>query len=391
MQAAAQAPNLRAVARTQARLADSRRALGALLPLLALSAAVACVSGTPAYEVPELPPTRYEALDPLSADRLERALDLLAAGDPRSARGVLVELRAAHPDNLVVGRWLQEAELADAERASRERVEGAPDPRVFAADLRDRYRELAEADPRPTNLVLAARLEDDPPAALHLLDRALALDPQCAWALYGRAHVLASTGRWREARDEIAAALQADPAHLPALRLYSWLLARAGRRAEGIAVLEAWLDHAGEDLRFDRRSRDEAALDLALMLLAEGRADEARERILALHPGTVSQVRRLAAQAAVEHALGENHEARGSARAAQRADPDAILPVVQEALLLEYWLGDPIEAEQAWQRALELASSSDELGDFVQRVRAQVHLERIVRRAENEGAREGEP
>lgn len=344
-----------------------------------------CRSGLPTYAVPESEPGVYDALDPLAALRLDEALELSAGGSLEAAREILERLRTWQPRNVVIGRWLQEVELGLAERDA---GSAAPDPAPpnGREELRRRYREAAEAEPTPTALVLAARLEDDPPSALHLLDRALVLDPACAWASYGKAHVLAASGRLGDAREALEDALATDPAHLPALRLHAWMLARSGRRQEGIAVLEAWLARAEQDRTYDWRSRDEARLDLGLMLLAEGRAEAAGEQLRALRPGSVDEVRRLAAQAAIELALGETPAARETTRAAQRADPMALLPVVQEALLLEYWLERPAEAEKAWKRVAELAGASEELGALVQRMRAQVHQGRIARRALEAGA-----
>lgn len=77
--------------------------------------------------------------------------------------------------------------------------------------------------------------------------------------------------------------------------------------------------------------------------------------------------------------MEEPHNALAAARAAAAADPSAILPQVQQALLYEYWLEQPAEALAAWERALALAEGAADLPAILQRARAQVHVERLGR------------
>ncbi len=75
-----------------------------------------------------------------------------------------------------------------------------------------------------------------------------------------------------------------------------------------------------------------------------------------------------------------------AARRARVALPSAILPRVQEALLLELWLGDGASARAAWEEVLALTADSDDLADGLQRFRAEVHLQRLARAAQVSGA-----
>ena len=365
------------------RRAPRARGPAALVAALVLSASSAlapalcagCRAGGGAFTiVPDAPPGPYDALAVEERARLLSAIADFEAGQLAQARAALARLVEERADNIVVGRWSQDVDLAVARAGDPAGGEG------FADELRRAWRARAETQPGAAALVLAARLEHDPPAALLLLERALELDPACAWAHYARAHVHARAGEWEPARESIRAALAADPGHLPTLRLHAWMLAQAGRWAEGIGALEAWLEHARDDLRAGRREREEARLDVALMLLADGSAREARERVLAVDASAVDEVRRLTALAACEQALDEGGRALDAASAAAAADPSALLPAIQEALLLEHWIGDRDRARAAWRRVLALAGGGEDLGAVLQRMRAQVHLARSARR-----------
>jgi hypothetical protein len=50
---------------------------------------------------------------------------------------------------------------------------------------------------------------------------------------------------------------------------------------------------------------------------------------------------------------------------------------VQQALLYDEWLDDPVRAEAAWRRVLAIARSSSELTSVLERTRAGVRIERF--------------
>ncbi len=315
-----------------------------------------------------------DALAPAALALLERGLASLAEGRMEDALELLRALALDHPQHVPVGIWLQEARLSQARSTPAAGFEGNPDE-----PLRRAYRERADAEPSVLALLLAARVEDDPVASLLLLDRALELDPASAWAHYGRAHVLARRGDLDEAGRALDAALAREPAHLPARRLAAWLAARTGRSDEAVGALESWIADCGADLLLVPARRDEARLDLALLLLHAGRTERASQVLGALEGTAAEPFRRLCAQAVALEARGRYVDALAAARAASTASPRAVLPLVQQALILERRLGDARLAREAWGRVLELSEDSEDLGLLLQRWRAQVHLERLER------------
>lgn len=350
----------------------ARRPVAILLSAALLGALAGCRSRL-AFEIPQSRPAPADQLAPPEAAALREAVAALEGGAARAALARLSALAEVHPESVLVGRWLEEAQLAAA------RAAGEPEP---AGRLRREWRERAEASPTPALLLLAARLEDDTPAALRLIDRALARAPENVWAHYARAWVTARSGDWSEAEASLQEALARDPGHLPARRLEAWLLARAGRTAEAAALLSAWLERAPDSLFVSHREVEVARLDLVLDLLHLGRNAQAARRLAEVDEGAVVPWRRLSARAALLQAEGRLLEALACAREARDSDPQAILPRVQEALLLERDLGDPEGARQAWRGVLTVAAGRDDLGALLQRARAQVHLERLGRKGE---------
>lgn len=309
---------------------------------------------------------------------LEHGLRALWEGRVEEALLTLEALAQSYPDHLPLGIWLQEARLARALGAAPIAGPESPQDRVRRA-----YRMEAERQPGVAALVLAARVEGDPPSALLLLDRALELDPRSAWAHYGRAHVLARRGDLEEAGRALEAALAIEPGHLPARRLAAWMAARTGRLEEAMRELENWLEHAGQDLLLRPEQRDEARLDLVLLLLHADRPGEALGRLEGLAAQGGGESRRSAARAVALEDRGDYLGALEAARAAHAADPEDLLPLVQQALILERRLADPSGALQAWEEVLTLADRREDLGSLLQRSRAQVHVERL-RRARSE-------
>lgn len=313
-------------------------------------------------------------------DRLVAAIEELDSGRAEPARDSLRVLATRRRDVFLLQRWLQEAELVVArERADFLRASGdteTPDPLV---ELRESYRERAEETGTATDLVLAARIEDDAPAALHLLDRAVAVDPLDPWAWYGRAHVSVLLGRWKDAREALDRCLELSPRHLQALRLSAWIQAEAGSRDAAIDELSSWLALTDGDPTISAELRDAARLDLALLLVQEGEPNRAVELIEDLAGSSVDPLRRFTALAAVCEARGEYLDALEAINLARDEDPQALLPVVQEALLIERHFGDPRRALKAWKLALELSRQQKDLGAVLQRTRAEVHIGRLER------------
>lgn len=366
--------------------AFARRVSAAVL--VCASALCAACRSSGAEPIPDST-SPYDVLPDAPRAEFDAARREMEAGRLMPAQARLTRLAVEHPDNIEIGVWLQEAEIAavlgDASTRTASVVPSAPpradaespagDPRLD--ELRRRYARQAEEHPTAARWVLAARLEPDEIAAKVLLDRAQVIDPRCAWVHYARAWLAARASRWPEVTSEIALAKQMDPGHMPTRWLDAWMLARGGSVEAAIPALEVWLDKARGDLAVDARLVHEAELDLALLAVLDGDPKRAREILSGLNDRDVDARRKWTAIAATDQALGE---IRASLEAAQRAEqqaPGEILPVVQQALLYESWLGDPDAAEAAWTRALALARGSSDLGALLERVRARVHAERL--------------
>lgn len=301
----------------------------------------------------------------------------LGLGRVRLARQSFARLANENPNNLVVGAWLQEAELSLALQAARS-VGGAGFDALSAhEDLRRAYRERADQQETVANLVLAARVETDQFAALALLNHALRLDEGCAWAHYGRAHVLAQQEDWSGARRSLERTLDLEPGHVWARRLEAWMHARTGNSDSAINSLQEWLDQVQNDSRVQPEWIAQARLDLALLYTLDGSPERTRRLLEQLDPGSDDLIRRLTLEAAALEALGEVESALEAAAKAHELDPTAYLPMVQQALLFERWLGDPRRAMLVWEKVLEQAESEQDMAAVVQRARATIHLERL--------------
>jgi tetratricopeptide (TPR) repeat protein len=354
---------------------SARGCLRRLLPVLHEASVVLLLGALPSCWTAALrtiPDTRspYDKLPEAALERLAVARTDLEEGRAEPARSELAALAAEHPQNIAVGVWRQEAEIA--------LETGNTAPAANAESLRERYRKRAEEEDTVVNLVLAARLEPDPLAAGVLLDRAEKKDPRCAWCSYGRAWLAARAGDWGEVRSRIARAKAADPGHMPTLWLETWMLARAGNLGEAIISLDTWIDKARGDPRLDPHLVLEAELDRALLAVLDGDPKGARKLLAPLDGARVDQGRRRMIEAGAEQELGDAPAALASAQEAERLRPDDILPVVQQALLHEMWLGDPRDSEADWTRALDLARADPKLSSLLERVRARVRLERFA-------------
>jgi tetratricopeptide (TPR) repeat protein len=315
-----------------------------------------------------IPETRspYDTLPDGALQHLAEARGDLASGNPAAACSVLSVLADEFPQNVPVGACRQEAEIALA------KVRGE------TPDLRETYRKRAEEDLSVTNLILAARMEPDPEKAMVLLDRAEKLDPHCAWCSYGKAWLAARSGDWKEVHERVARAKAADPGNMPTRWLETWLLAREGGLAQAITSLTTWADRARDDPRIDPRLVLAADLDRALLAVLDGDPKLARSILADLKDASVDPARRKMIEAGAEQELGDGTAALAAAVDAERLKPDDLLPVVQQALLHEVWLGDSRAAEADWNRALEVSRNDPALSSLLERVRAHVRLERLA-------------
>lgn len=322
----------------------------------------------------------YADFDDRLREEFGQARALMQAGRQEAAHARLAQLVSAHPDNIELGAWLQEVELVLLERG----VALLPDLAGEGASpedaLRRSYGERVEESPSVAGLVLAARVETDAIAAEIQLERALELDPRCAWAHYGRAHALLRlrhrVQRWREAREALRRTLEIDPGFVRARWLEAWMLAQEGAGRRAVFALDTWLLETRGDPRVTRDQRIAAELDLAQVRILVGDAKGARDLLLTLEGTTLGRTRRLAMLAVAEHELGDHQAALDAARRAEDSTDDTLLPQVQQALLLEHALGDAPGARAQWALVEEAAEGRTDLEAVLQGLRAQVERER---------------
>ena len=241
------------------------------------------------------------------------------------------------------------------------------------------YEDELRSNPSVPGLVLAARVQPDAKQALAWLGQALALDPTCAWAHYGRAHALLRMRdqyRWRNSREALDLALELDPSHLHARRLEAWMLAQEGAGEPAALAIERWLIATEFDPRVAHPPRVEARLDLARVWLALGAVEPAVRELQTLEGEPIGRARRLLLLAV---ALTEKNDIEGALHAVRQAGLIAgvgVLPFVQEALLREHWVEDRAGALALWQDILLEAESSNDPAVILQAFRARVVLER---------------
>jgi tetratricopeptide (TPR) repeat protein len=237
-------------------------------------------------------------------------------------------------------------------------------------------RALAESDASTIRLLLFARIDPDRDRARETLKRAAAADRRSPWPRYALAHLEARAGSWSEAQRHLDLALDLNPDHAPSRRLEAALYARAGRSDRAIDALSRWLAATRDGAGVDPAARAAARLDLAQLHLLDGEDAKALAVLRDVEGEPINSPRALALLAAVEQARGNPERALEAARAGERADPSATLPLVQQALLYEHHLGDAAAARAAWQRVLDVAGKRSDLAALVAIVRARVALER---------------
>lgn len=323
------------------------------------------------------------ALNPGVLEILNEARESLRGGDVSGASARYSSLVSAHPDDPWIAILYQETRYQFAKGLSGEEAE------ALVENLRGSYRGKAESNPTPMNLLLAARSETDPYAALHLAERSLVLDPAFAWGSYARAHTLSQLGKMEAARAEVERAIELDPSLLPAWRLLAWLRSRAGERDLAIETWGLWIDAVSDDPRVSEAVRSEAICDLGVLLVRAKRHEEAMALLdsalvddLARSDLTSRSSSVLAVAASEAGAL---EEALVALRVARERKPLELLFVVQEALLLERLEPQSEAAQAAWTEVIEQTQEATDLGALLQRTRAEAHLAAMRQQALIEG------
>ncbi len=333
--------------------------------LLALAAPFSACSSTPRRDVRVF--TRSvdhpERLGSARLATLERAREALERADAAAALALLEPLAAESGAPFAIRRMHQDALLELA----------GGDTKPLAAVARAE----AEAQPTADNLLLWARVAPDADAARAAVEHALTLDPRNVWAHYAAAFLRARGGDWVAARECVARALELDPGHRAARRLEAAILSRSARSAEAINALEVWLEAVRDDPRISAAERADAQLDLAHLLLLDGRDQRARELLESASPAEGAVLTRWCLLAAAEQAAGRPREALTAAERAAATDRSALLPLVQIAILREFDLGEREAARAAWTRVLESTRGATDLASLIQGLRARVVLERF--------------
>jgi predicted Zn-dependent protease len=335
-----------------------------------LSAIAACGTTHP-VTIP-VTESRYDTIAPAVASDFQRARAAWNAGDAHGARSAFEALAQREPENIVYGVWAQESALAAIARDSADN-EAARAPREA---LFQRYVFASEEHPNAASCFLAARLDPDPKSAERRLERALELDPKCAWAHYGLAFQSARDSDWTRARERLARAKAADPGHMPSYWLEAWILTRRGSVEDAASAWTGWLERARDDDAVLPSAKADAELDLALLWMLAGEPRKSRDLLDQVDQSVVDRSRRFSAIACVEQALGDIASALAAAESAEKVRPGAVLPALQQALLLDEWVEDPVRAELAWKHVLTIARGSSQLIDVLERTRARVRLER---------------
>ncbi len=324
--------------------------------VLALLLLTACGT-TDAFTIPTSRTGPYDALPERSIEKLREVQADWGAGQLRIARAGLLSLLVGHPRNIPLGILLQELEIETLERG-RELV----DMDIYGSDvdwdhkLMRWYRQRTDQSPTPERLVLAARLETDGPSARVLLERAVAIDPECAWAHYGLAHLAFQAEDFAGGRAGLERAIQIDPGNLAARRLQTRTLAHSAKKADAIRALELWHEVARDDPFVRPRELAEAELDLAILCAEVGRTDEVEDLCASLiSEGIIDRAPVYLVLAASRISAGDSDGALDAASRASRLAPLEALAHVQRALVLEDWEARPEKAYEAWVQALEAA------------------------------------
>ncbi|HED66708.1 MAG TPA: hypothetical protein ENJ09_14275 [Planctomycetes bacterium] len=316
----------------------------------------------------------------------------LDRGDARAAHDLVLPLAERRPKLIPVRIFFQDVQLRlleAGEEVGGFRLPDGLDARDVLADI---YLERADARPTAQDYILSARLRRNGQSALKALDRAAEVDSDCVWVHYGRAYRHALLRHFPEARADVKRSFRRDPGHLPTLRLEASLLAGAGETKSAIRALEVWLDRTAEDPLVEPSTRAEALVDLAALEVLDHEPKDALTilsdvRVDALvDPARAELVRACALQDLDQRAL-----ALSAARRARELDPDDLLSLVHEAMLLGLQ-GDAEKEREAWERlvaeseteaagAVEAGGAVEELdlSALLLRLRARTRLARLER------------
>ncbi|MEZ5979772.1 MAG: tetratricopeptide repeat protein [Planctomycetota bacterium] len=333
--------------------------------MLGLVVAFLAACGSTRLEPWDPRPGPYDALDDASLAELDDVRVEFDRGDLDEALSRVRALLAANPKNLFVASFAQDVELEwlrqgrslpELDRALA--ASTLPDEGAPAVRLRRWYRLRAESDRSAFRLVLAARAEDDGVAALRLLDEAIATDPACVWAHFGRAFVLLQQGDLAACKQSLDRAIALDPGHPRVRRLEATLLEKLAQGELAYDLLVTWTREVASDPRVSDGELIDAHLDLASFeLLVEKDPEAALLRLSALRTDDPGRNARLALIESTCHADLEDYEsALDAARRARLYAPSNYLSWQQEALLLQRGVGDLEGALEAWRTVAELAS-----------------------------------
>jgi tetratricopeptide (TPR) repeat protein len=336
----------------------------------------------------ESDPGPYDVLAPHELFELGAARAEFDAGRPRDARERLVALLAERPRNLFVATLLQDVELEllrtgrnlpeldAALAASTVTDDGAP-----AVRLRRWYRLRADSGPvNAFDLVLAARVEGDSPAALRLLDSAIASDANCIWAHFGRAYVLLREGDLEQCRKSLGRAVDLDAGHPRVRRLEATLLERLGEVKAARRLLAEWVERVADDPRVSAGDVVDSRLDLVNADLVDRRTTAALDRLDQIETEDPSRrARLLLLRAAALAELGRFEESLDAALESRFYAPGDFRSHVQEAIVLQDGLADLEGALDAWRTAAELAATlaSTEGAAAFALQRARIEVERL--------------
>ena len=163
------------------------------------------------------------------------------------------------------------------------------------------------------------------------------------------------------------------------------MAAQEGSRTDAEALLVRWIEEVEGDPRISDAERVAARLDLALLLLLRGEDRSALRLLEDLEGERHDRARRLMLLTVARQEGGDALGALDAALRAQGAGMEGeALPLVQEALVLELFLGRPDEAEQRWQEVARLGEGAANLAELIQGLRARVRLERAADAAQGE-------
>lgn len=318
---------------------------------------LACACRAPLTFLAE--PGPYDRVPPAWLETLAAARLAFERGDPHTAYALVAPRCLEAMRILPVRLFLQDIQLVLLQSEGHVGTLVASSSAEARAVLARHYEEQAEGQPLAEGYVLAARLAANGDEALALLDEADTIDSRCVWVHYGRAWWYFGLRRFKEARDSLRTALRLDGGHLPSLRLSATILAGAGESEDAATVLEVWLERTAENPLFAAADRADALLDLAALEVMLDEPKAALELLEELDPRAVRDPARAEEVRAAAHEVrGELARALDAVGRASAMSPGALLPLVQQALLLQS-AGDVEGERKTWLELLERSEQAD--------------------------------